>query len=247
VARTLSWADAHRVRTSRWPSGTGGQVHGAPGETWLAVSSALRQGLRGLPRSSLARLLARRLGARNRGDLPRLTERDVLRWADVHRAARGRWPNTNGGRVGAARGETWKALDAALKRGGRGLPGGSSLTRLLAERRQAPDTARPPRLTEARVLSWADAHRRRTGQWPGAQSGRVEGVPGETWYKVDLALWQGNRSLPGGDSLRRLLRRSGRHVPERRGRPRKAAVTDLAPAQGTPACREPRRPRDVPA
>jgi hypothetical protein len=191
-------------------------------ESWPAVCAALEQGLRGLPRSSLARLLARRLGARNPADLPRLTERQFLRWADAHPAAHGRWPNTNSGQVGAAPGETWKGLDGALRQGGRGLLGGTTLAQLRAERRQAPNPARPPRLAEARILRWADAHRRRTGQWPGSQSGPVEGRPGETWSKVDLALWQGNRGLPGGDSLLRLLRRSGRHVPERRGRPRTA-------------------------
>ena len=45
---------------------------------------------------------------------------------------------------------------------------------------------------------------------------------GETWSKVDLALCLGLRGLPGGDTLPRLLRRSGRHVPERWGRHRKA-------------------------
>jgi hypothetical protein len=115
-----------------------------------------------------------------------------------------------------------ECLRALQRRGCRGLPGGSTLAQLLAERRHVPNLARPRRLTEARVLRWADAHRRRTGRWPGSQPGPVEGVPGETWYKADLALWQGNRSLPGGDTLLRLLRRRGRHVPERRGRPKKA-------------------------
>jgi hypothetical protein len=50
----------------------------------------------------------------------------------------------------------------------------------------------------------------------------VAEVPRETWYKVDLAPCLGLRGLPGGDTLLRLLRRSGRHVPERRGRPPKA-------------------------
>jgi hypothetical protein len=53
--------------------------------------------------------------------------------------------------------------------------------------------------------------------WPVAEA------PGETWSKVDVALCLGLRGLPGGDTLLKLLRRSGRHVPEQRGRPRKAA------------------------
>ena len=49
MTQILAWPDSHRARTGRWPSCTGGQVHGAPGETWVNVSQALTQGLRGLP------------------------------------------------------------------------------------------------------------------------------------------------------------------------------------------------------
>jgi hypothetical protein len=83
-------------------------------------------------------------------------------------------------------------------------------------------------LTVARTLSWADAHRPRAGRWPEESSGPVEGAPGEAWPAVCAALRQGLRGLPGGDMLLRLLRRSGRQVPERRGRPHKAP--------GSPAC-----------
>jgi hypothetical protein len=62
-----------------------------------------------------------------------------------------------------------------------------------------------------------------SGFSPYDAAGPVAGVPGETWYKVDLALCLGLRGLPGGETLVRLLRRSGRHVPERRGRPRKTS------------------------
>jgi hypothetical protein len=99
-----------------------------------------------------------------------------------------------------------------------------------------------PPLTVTRTLAWADAHRGLTGGWPGKKSGPVIGEPGETWHKVDLALWQGNRGLPGGDSLVQLLRRSGRHVPERRGRPSKGHAAS-PPAQEKQARRKPPRPR----
>jgi hypothetical protein len=70
VGQVLEWADAHHARTGRWPNENSGPVEGAPGEAWSAVCAALRNGLRGLPRGSLPRLLARRLGARNRCGLP---------------------------------------------------------------------------------------------------------------------------------------------------------------------------------
>jgi hypothetical protein len=75
------------------------------------------------------------------------------------------------------------------------------------------------KLTLKKILTWAVAHLGRTGAWPSARSGHVADAPGETWKALDLALAQGNRGLPGGDSLSRLLRRV-RGLPERRGRRR---------------------------
>ena len=91
MARILAWADAHHARTGRWPSCTGGRVHGAPGETWRNVSQALLVGSRGLPGGdTLPRLLARERGRRHLGELPRLTEGQVAAWAQAHRARTGR-------------------------------------------------------------------------------------------------------------------------------------------------------------
>jgi hypothetical protein len=62
-----------------------------------------------------------------------------------------------------------------------------------------------PRLTVEQILAWADAHYARTGRWPTAASGPVEGAPGEVWGHINAALYDGQRGLPGGDSLARLL------------------------------------------
>ena len=55
---------------------------------------------------------------------------------------------------------------------------------------------RKPPLTVARILSWADAHHRRTGEWPGKLSGPVAEAPRETWCKVDLAIRLGPFPAP---------------------------------------------------
>ncbi len=44
----LAWADEHHGRTGQWPRRTSGDIAQAPGETWLAVQSALDKGGRGL-------------------------------------------------------------------------------------------------------------------------------------------------------------------------------------------------------
>jgi hypothetical protein len=215
----LAWADAHQKRTGAWPTAQTGPVAGAPGETWRALDSTLRVGLRGLPGgSSLARLLAQRRGVRNLQDLPRLTPGQILAWADAHHRRTGEWPGDVPIPVEDARGETWAVLDAALRSGGRGLPGGSSLARLLAEERGVRNPKELPRLTVRQVRSWARAHRQRTGEWPTSRSGPVLEALGESWSAIDAALGQGCRGLPAGLSLPRLLA-DRRSSPAEAGRP----------------------------
>jgi transcriptional regulator with XRE-family HTH domain len=111
----------------------------APGETWHGVNWALRHGARGLRGgTSLARLLARRLGARNHTTIARLTVPKVLAWADAHHARTGAWPGHRTGPIPEAPGDTWAGVQAALRQGYRGLPGGTSLYRLLKKHCQVP-------------------------------------------------------------------------------------------------------------
>jgi hypothetical protein len=60
------------------------------------------------------------------------------------------------------------------------------------------------------ILAWADAHHGRAGRWPHCYSGLVLEAPGESWDRINGALREGHRGLPGGDSLARLLARRGR-------------------------------------
>jgi hypothetical protein len=63
---------------------------------------------------------------------PTLTVEQVLAWADAHKARMGRWPSALSGPVIGVPGETWGALETALREGHHGLPGGDCLARLLA-------------------------------------------------------------------------------------------------------------------
>jgi hypothetical protein len=81
VAQILRWADEYRRRAGDWPGLKSGPVAGVPGLSWRGVDEALRNGYRGLPGGdSLARLLRRRKGLRERRGRPR-----SISWA---RAAR---------------------------------------------------------------------------------------------------------------------------------------------------------------
>jgi hypothetical protein len=207
VARVLAWADDCFARTGDWPHLTRDPIPGTGGETWRKVDGCLRRGGRGLPGgTTLYRLLAEHRGVRNPNHPPPLTVPRVLAWADAYHEATGGWPSADSGPVAQAPGETWAAADSALRCGVRGLPGGSSLAKVLAEYRGVRNPRDLPRLLLEDVLAWADEHRRRTGRWPTARSGPIPGAPlGETWGTVDTALRDGLRGLPGRLSVARLL------------------------------------------
>src|SRR5262249_26817957 len=153
VEQILAWADAHHQRTSTWPTGRSGKIPESSGDKWSAVNAALQQGNRGLPGgSSLAQLLAQHRGVCNRSGLPSLSEEQILTWADLHQARNGTWPSSYAGPVADAPGERWLAIDGALSKGRRGLPGGTSLALLLAEKRGVRNVWTLPNLSVEQIL-----------------------------------------------------------------------------------------------
>ncbi len=166
------------------------------------------RGTRGLPGDlSLARLLDRERGVRNRLDLPRLNCKEILAWAVAHQQRTGQWPTTESGAILEAPEETWAAVDACLRAGGRGLRAGSSLARLLDQHGLKRNVQDLPPLTKRQILAWADAHYTRTGDWPNVNSGPVAESPDDNWAAIDNVLRVGLRGQPGGNSLSRLLMR----------------------------------------
>jgi hypothetical protein len=202
----LAWADAFHERTGLWPTSKSGPVLDAPGETWTGVTVAMRNGIRGMAGgSSLGLLLAEKRGVRNVWTLPNLSVPQILDWTDAFHERTGHWPVIKSGPIPEAPGETWTAVNHALRRGSRGLPGGISLAVLLALERGVRNQTSIPDLTRKQILAWADAHHRRTGKWPTQLSGSIPESPADTWMAVDMALRAGNRGLRRGSSLARLL------------------------------------------
>lgn len=208
----LAWADAHHALNGLWPRKDSGFVPGNRNQRWSAIDTALSRGHRGLPGgSSLARLLAARRGVRNKKGLPALTIPQILIWADAYHTRTGTWPQpkTKPGGIPGTNGETWLAVDTALRVGQRGLPAGSSLPQLLATHRSVRNHADLPPLSVEQVLAWADAFHQRTGEWPKQKHG-AEVIPrsgGETWGYVIQALARGLRGFPGNETLFDLLAR----------------------------------------
>jgi hypothetical protein len=205
----LAWADAYHAEHGDWPTADAGQIDESPQETWQGIDGALQRGSRGLDQlrgSSLTRFLAQYRGKRNQANLLSLTESLILSWADAHHRRVGRWPIRSTGVIIDAPGETWSAVNSALKMGRRGLPGGSSLAQLLELNRGVRNRANLPTLTIEQILVWADAHYQTTGRWPkGLSTDPIPNAPGETWSGIHAALAQGQRGFSGGSSLARVL------------------------------------------
>jgi hypothetical protein len=137
----LSRAKSYRKTKCRWPNlYCGSDDGGYPGDTWTGYDNALRQGLRGLPGGSSLAQLMETVGYVNHLNKPGLTPECILDRIREYHKDTVKWPGEDSGPVeGGYIGDTWKGYDSALREGCRGLPGGSSLTRLL-------DTIRKPQI-----------------------------------------------------------------------------------------------------
>ena len=201
VRQILAWADAWHARTGDWPTHASVRIPG-PAASVGAVCTprppdgAVRCAGWFVP-GALTRHRAGRAPALYRG-----ADSGVGRcFSRANRC----WPSSHYGPITDATGETWCAVNAALEHGCRGLLGGSSLARLLIERRGMRSVGHTPPLTIPQILAWADAHHQRTGNWPAASSGSIRDAPGETWRAVHSALCGGLRGFPGGSTLAALL------------------------------------------
>jgi hypothetical protein len=95
--------------------------------------------------------------------LPPFEVTQILAWADSDYRRTGDWPRQTSGPIVDAPGETWMTVDMALSHGARGLPGGSTLARLLVEKRGRRAKRNLPDLPVELILEWADAYFHRTG------------------------------------------------------------------------------------
>lgn len=205
VPQILGWADDFHHATGRWPKNSkAADLIPGTNDSWATIDAALRLGRRGLPKSSLADLLAKHRGVRNHLKAAPFTIKQILRWADRHRKKTGQWPVAESGPIAGVKHEKWANVQAALSQGTRGLSGGDSLSRLLERERGVRNRLNAPRLTSRQVLTWADAHFAEYGEWPTVCDDRAP-APGENWNAINAALERGSRGLSGDCSLAKLL------------------------------------------
>jgi hypothetical protein len=136
----LKWADDHHARTGRWPIVMSGQIPRQK-HTWAAINEALKHGRCGLKGgTTVFRLLREHRGAAYDKRLVQFNEKQVLDWADEYHKRHRRWPTAKSGYWPPAK-APWSTINRALREGRQGMPGGSSLSALLATKRKR--AARP--------------------------------------------------------------------------------------------------------
>ena len=110
VSKILRWADAHHQRRGAWPAARSGRVKDALAETWLAVNTALHDGLRGLPGGdSLTQLLRRERGLPDR-------RHQLLRPRSRRKVARLRGQGLSLSEIGRRLGVSHQAVSQMLQR-----------------------------------------------------------------------------------------------------------------------------------
>ena len=90
--------------------------------------------------------------------------------------------------------EDWSSVFTPLRQGGRGLPGGSSIAKLLAEYRGVRNFMDLPPHTVEQILVWADAHKKKTGDWP---KGRHTQKESRGLAKCEIRTCEGNERNVG--------------------------------------------------
>ena len=121
-----------------------------------------------------------------------LDEKQILAWADAHDRRHDRWPTRTSGVIPESGGDTWNAVDLALRKGSRGLAPGSSLTKLLHKHRSKVDPTQRPPLTTEWVLNMAKAYYYTHGKYPNRSSGQAIARFELTWLAIDAALRNGS-------------------------------------------------------
>ena len=179
---------------------TSGKVEGT-NESWRNLSANLKKGHRGLPGGiSLPELFIKHGLKEKQLDL---TEEWIIEKAKEYKKKHEKWPSDSSGEIEGTI-EKWKNIDAALSNGDRGLSEGSSIHKLLVKHKLK--IKKKQNLTEAIIIKWAKAHKKKHGNWPTQNSGDIKGTE-DTWRGVQSALQIAGRGLKNKSTIFKLLKK----------------------------------------
>lgn len=214
----IDWITLFINKYERKPNMSDGNIEFAEGEyareTWSGVNAALWRGGRGQPgKSSLASLIQENFGIKNIQDLPALSATLILDWIKQYIDVHGKKPNRTSGIIEPVseeyKGITWTIINTALEVGTRGLPGGSSLAKLIDNKMGIANPMNLPLLNEELIINWVTQFINTHKEKPLRSSGVIEFASadhkGITWLAVDSALKRGSRGISGKSSLASLI------------------------------------------
>ncbi|MBL4589342.1 MAG: hypothetical protein JKY11_04600 [Alphaproteobacteria bacterium] len=219
----LICAIMHNENAEVWPSTGSGKVQWGPlkGRDWRLIHRDIENGiLDESDATSLREFLAPykeivELTVDNVLDMAEIfTEKslnieDILAAAKLYHIEYARWPSCNDYKrivSGPLDGETWGAVDKQLRDGGRDLPGGQSLARLLE------DNGLGDHITTDDIIVAAQQHHNKTGGWPSSsETKEIKTGPlkGKTWKGMSTAFYRGYYNLPTDTTLSQFLKDNG--------------------------------------
>ncbi|MCO6431602.1 MAG: DEAD/DEAH box helicase family protein [Deltaproteobacteria bacterium] len=180
------------------------EVPGMPGESWISIYVATKEGHRGLQKgrtmTEILTPLAKELGLDNT-----LTVDLIIEAARNYYQRNNRLPHTaSTEKVPEIPGSTWNAIHLAAYLGYRGFEKGGSLFSILEPLRLELGLDRS--LSDETIIAAAREFYVLHKKLPSATSKEeVPGRPGDSWKAIDAAASAGTRGLPKGRSLPQIL------------------------------------------
>jgi hypothetical protein len=200
ISKILEVADVWYERYESWPKKSSGLISSQENLTWNTINNQLKRTEIG----SLVNLLFLERDVRHHLKRNKLTIYQIIEWAKDHFEKTNEWPTYKSGKVLAEPSEKWSSIRSNLVHGGRGLPKGLSIEKVLFDELGVIGVRSGKQLTEQRVHSLALMHYEKIGSYPTESSDWIlEGK--DSWPAISFALNYGFRGLPGGSSLAKLL------------------------------------------
>jgi hypothetical protein len=216
----IDWIRQYLACHGKKPKQTSGVIEFAGSEykniTWSAINAVLWKGGRGLPGgSSLAQLVEKEFGIKNRANIPLLTENKICEWIQQFIDKYKRKPIIADGVIEFAldeyAGETWGKINDSLMNGMRGMPKGSSLTKIIEKQFGIRGYCTPPNLSLDMIRNWIHQHITKHKKKPTVKNGIVEFAENEfkgiSWASVANAMSKGTRGLAKGLSLAQFIQK----------------------------------------
>ncbi len=210
IENIVFWAKDHYSKTGKYPRNNSGVILINTNESWAGIDDALREGRRGLPKTSLVKLLEQE-GldfAKSKIGRKDLSDEIVKRYISDYFNKNSKYPLATSNEIIPNSNNTkWSDIAQALSKGLRGLKPGRTFAIFLKDNFgyiNPDDNYNREIITEDMILSKADEYFEQKGKWPKTDSGNIAGFD-ITWRTINERLKSGNLGLRASGGLASLL------------------------------------------